>query len=140
MSEYVMPGLGGRERWEQHALNSARVLNEIDPHFIRLRTFHLIPGSPIFERAQRGEFHMQSVEGVLVEIRRFIEALDVNSELISTDYAFNFFMGELDGKLPEDKEKLLKAVDEALAQWRSRGEPRRNPFMGSLNRSSESSP
>jgi hypothetical protein len=82
---------------------------------------------------------MQSVEGVLVEIRSFIEALEVNSELISSDYAFNFFMGELDGKLPEDKEKLLRGVDEALAGWRSRGEPRRNPFMGMLNRAFESS-
>jgi radical SAM superfamily enzyme YgiQ (UPF0313 family) len=134
VSEYVMPGLGGREKWRQHALNSARVLNAIDPHFIRLRTFHLIAGSTIFEKAERGEFHMQSIEGVLLEIRSFIEALEVNSELVSSDYAHNFFMGEIDGKLPEDKDKLLRGVDEALAEWRSRGEPRRNPFMGILNR------
>ena len=69
LSEYVMPGLGGRERWEQHAKNSARVLNEINPHFIRLRTFYLIHGTPICEKVERGEFHMNSIEGVLKEIR-----------------------------------------------------------------------
>ena len=135
VSEYIMPGLGGRERWEQHARSSARVLNEIDPHFIRLRTFHLTAGSPMYEKAQRGEFHMQSIEGALIEIRRLIEELDVTSELITSDYAFNYFLGEVDGKLPEDKGKLLKSVDEALTWWRSRGEPKRNPFLGDLNRS-----
>ncbi|MBL7176112.1 MAG: radical SAM protein [Desulfobacteraceae bacterium] len=135
VSEYIMPGLGGGERWEQHAKNSARVLNEIDPHFIRLRTFHLIKGSPMYEKAQRGEFHMQSIEGVLLEVRRFIEELDVTSELVTSDYAFNYFMGEVDGKLPEDKGMLLKSIDEALAEWNSRGEPKRNPFMGNLTSS-----
>lgn len=135
VSEYIMPGLGGREGWDKHSTNSARVLNEINPHFIRLRTFHLTAGSPMYEKAKRGEFHMQSIEGVLVEIRRFIEELDVTSELITSDYAFNYFLGEVDGKLPEDKGKLLKSVDEALAWWRSRGEPKRNPFLGDLNRS-----
>ncbi|MFC2021884.1 radical SAM protein [Chloroflexota bacterium] len=133
LSEYVMPGLGGRERWEQHAKNTARVLNEINPHFIRLRTLRLAEGTPLYEKAERGEFHVHSIEGVLLEIRKLIEDLDVTSELITSDFSPNFFMGEVDGKLPEDKGKLLKAIDEALKWWRSRGEPKRNPFLGSLN-------
>jgi len=135
LSEYVMPGLGGRERWEQHAENTARVLNEINPHFIRLRTLHLAEGTPLYEKARRGEFHVSSMEGVLIEIRRLIENLDVTSELITSDQAMNAFMGECDGKLPEDKESLLESIDRALTWWREKGEPRRNPFLGSLNRS-----
>jgi len=135
VSEYIMPGLGGRERWEQHARNSAWVLNEINPHFIRLRTFHITDGTPIYEKAERGEFHMQSVEGVLIEIRKFIESLDVTSELITSDFAANFYMQNVDGKLPEDKQKLLKSIDEALTFWREKSEPKRNPFMGRLNQS-----
>ncbi len=130
LSEYVMPGLGGRERWEQHAKNTARVLNEINPHFIRLRTLRLAQGTPLYEKAKRGEFHVNSIEGVLIEIRKLIEDLDVTSELITSDFASNFFMGEVDGKLPEDKEKLLKSIDQALIEWRLRGEPKRNPFSG----------
>ncbi len=133
LSEYVMPGLGGRERWEQHAENTARVLNKINPHFIRLRTLRLAQGTPLYEKAGRGEFHVQSVEEVLIEIRRLIENLEVTSELITSDFASNFFMGEVDGRLPEDKEKLLKSIDQALTEWRLRGEPKRNPFLGSLN-------
>ena len=133
VSEYLMPGLGGRERWEQHARNSARVLNEINPHFIRLRTLHLAQGTPLYEKARQGEFHVQSIEGVLIEIRRLIEDLDVTSELITSDQSFNFFIGEVDGKLPEDKGKLLESIDQALEWWRSKGEPKRNPFLGNLN-------
>jgi len=59
--------------------------------------------------------------------------LDVTSELITSDFAFNFFMGEVDGKLPEDKGKLLKSIDRALTEWRLRGEPKRSPFLGALN-------
>jgi len=134
VSEYIIPGLGGEERWQQHAENSARVLNEINPHFIRLRTFHLVEGTPIYEKARVEEFHIQSIESVLIEIRRFIEELDVTSELITSDYAFNYFLGEVDGKLPQDKEKMLQSIDKAIAHWRSRGEPKRNPFLGNLNR------
>jgi len=132
LSMYVMPGLGGRERWEQHAKNTALVLNGINPHFIRLRTLHLIEGTPLYEKAERGEFHVNSIEGVLIEIRKLIEDLDVTSELVTSDFASNFFMGKVDGKLPEDKEKMLKSIDEALTWWRSRGEPKRTPFLGSL--------
>jgi len=134
VSEYLMPGLGGKERSEQHALNSARVLNEINPHFIRLRTLRLAEGTPLYEKARRGEFHVQSIEGVLLEIRRLIEALDVTSELVTSDFSSNYFVGEVDGKLPDDKEKLLDSVDQALAYWRSKGEPKRNPFLGNLGR------
>lgn len=133
LSEYVMTGLGGRERWEQHAKNTARVLNRINPHFIRLRTLHLIQGTPLYEKAKRGEFHVNSIEGVLIETRRLIEDLDVTSELITSDFSSNFFMGGVDGKLPEDKEKLLESIDQALMVWRVKGEPKRNPFLGSLN-------
>ena len=135
LSEYVMPGLGGRERWEQHAKNTARVLSEINPHFIRLRTLRLAERTPLYEKAKQGEFHVQSIEGVLIELRRLIEYLEVTSELITSDFSANFFMREVDGKLPEDKEKLLKSIDEALAWWRSTGEPKRNPFLGSLTQS-----
>jgi radical SAM superfamily enzyme YgiQ (UPF0313 family) len=133
-SEYIIPGLGGKERWEQHAMNSARVLNAINPHFIRLRTFHLVEGAPIYERAEREEFTIQSIEGLLIEIRRFIQQLDVTSELVAGDYAFNYFMGDIDGKLSQDKDRILSDIDDALARWRDHGEPQWSPFLGGLNR------
>ncbi|MBP7341697.1 MAG: radical SAM protein, partial [Syntrophaceae bacterium] len=49
LSEYWMPDLGGRERWRQHAENTARVLNEINPHYIRSRPFVPRQGTEIFD-------------------------------------------------------------------------------------------
>ena len=69
------------------------------------------------------------------EIRRLIENLDVTSELITRDQSMNAFMGEFDGKLPADKERLLDSLERALTWWCKQGESKRNPFLGSLNRS-----
>jgi radical SAM superfamily enzyme YgiQ (UPF0313 family) len=52
-SLYVLLGIGGEERWEQHARGTADVLNQIDPHFIRVRTFIPQPHSPYMRRWQR---------------------------------------------------------------------------------------
>jgi radical SAM superfamily enzyme YgiQ (UPF0313 family) len=132
VSEYVMPGLGGRERWQQHAQNSARVLNEINPRFIRLRSFRPVPGTPMYEKARRGEYHVQSVVSVLEEIRAFVKDLDVTSELVTSDFAINSYMGAIDGKFPEDKERLLDAIDGMIEFWQTTGEPKRNPFFRRL--------
>ena len=114
LSEYVMPGLGGRERWEQHALGTASVLNAINPHFIRLRTFGVAPGTPVEEKHQRGEFTMQSTEGLLIEVRTLIEALDVTSDFVVSDHVMNRYMWGADGKLPQDKNRMLETIDSFL--------------------------
>jgi len=111
VSEYVMPGLGGRERWEQHVRGTARVLNGVNPHFIRMRTFGVAPGTPIDEKYQRGEFTMQSTEGLLTEVRALVEALDVTSEFVVSDHVMNRYMWGADGKLPHDRPKMLDTID-----------------------------
>lgn len=126
VSEYVIPGLGGRERWKQHAINSARVLNQINPRFIRLRSFHAIPGTPMYEKAQKGEYSLQTVEGILQEIRHFVEELDVTSELVISDYAWNYYIGEADGKLPNEKQVILNKIDAAINNWRTQATRERN--------------
>lgn len=119
LSEYVMPGLGGRERWEQHARETARVLSEINPHFIRLRTLGLAPGMPLYDKMQRGEFTMQTLEGLLIEVRTLIEGLDVTSEFVVSDHSANYYMWGIDGTLPGDRGQMLAALDAILEQARA---------------------
>jgi radical SAM superfamily enzyme YgiQ (UPF0313 family) len=110
LSEYVMPGLGGQEKWEQpglggqekweqHARGTARVLNEINPHFIRLRTLFTVPGTPLAERYERGEFSQQTIEGLLKEVRLMIEELTVSADFVVSDHIANRYMWGIDGKL-----------------------------------------
>ncbi len=51
LSEYYMPGLGGRELSRRHALESAKALSRIDPDFIRLRTLALPDGLELADEA-----------------------------------------------------------------------------------------
>jgi len=118
LSEYVMPGLGGVERWESHARETACVLNRIDPHFIRLRTLNLamVPDAPLSEKARRGEFTAQPLEGLVTEVRTLVEELKVTSLFVGNDFAHNYYLTDIDGTLPEDRGKMLKTLDTAM-EW-----------------------
>jgi radical SAM superfamily enzyme YgiQ (UPF0313 family) len=124
LSEYWMPGLGGKERSEKHALNTARVLNEINPHYIRSRPLHPIPGSPLNEAMASGKFHMLSPGEMLAEVRQMVENLEVGSK-VCFDHAGNFWKNSRGGHLlslsyegyafPEEKGKLLDLIDQGLS-------------------------
>jgi radical SAM superfamily enzyme YgiQ (UPF0313 family) len=116
LSEYVMPGLGGRAASRQHALNTARVLNAIDPHYIRVRTLMLVPGIPLCDEYQRGEFEPLSRREIIEEIGAMVEALEVSGRLCF-DHVSNppIFRQDWEGyKLPEEKEAVLELIREAL--------------------------
>ncbi|MFC1974011.1 radical SAM protein [Chloroflexota bacterium] len=111
LSEYVLLGLGGSDRWEQHAMGTAKVLNAINPDFIRVRTLILRPESPLWQNKEQGEFKLSSPEKILMETRLLIENLDVTSQFVS-DHVSNYL--SLDGTLPQDKDALLKRIDTVL--------------------------
>jgi len=116
LSEYVMTGLAGREGWQQHVKNTVRVLNDINPHYIRLRSFIPRPNTPLFEAYQRGEFHLLTPHEIVREIYSLIEGLEVTSFVCFDHYSnpTSKVYPSLEGKLPEDKEKLLDALKSAL--------------------------
>ena len=114
LSEYFMPGLGGKELTEDHARESARVLNAINPHFIRLRTLRVPPRVPLFQDLQAGRFEKLSDDETVVEIRLFISLLDGISSRVVSDHIMNL-LEEVTGKLPEDKEAMLAVIDRYLA-------------------------
>ncbi len=113
LCEYVMPGLGGRKMSQEHARETARVLNEIDPDYIRLRSLHASPTMPLWARLQDGDFELQTEDEVAKEIAVFIENLRVTSYLKS-DHILNLLM-EVEGKMPDDKEKCLNIVNKYLS-------------------------
>ena len=109
LSEYVMPGLGGRDLSGVHARETADALNQINPHYIRLRTL-AIPGSvPLFEDFQSGRFEKLTDYEVAEEILLFLESLDGITSYIRSDHILNLFE-EVEGKLPEDKEKMTGVI------------------------------
>ncbi|MFX0199499.1 MAG: radical SAM protein [Candidatus Hodarchaeota archaeon] len=108
LSLYVILGLGGQDLSEEHALETARVLNAIDPDVIRFRTLNIMLNAPLVERIQNGEFKLLAPIDLLREQRMIIANIEVHSE-IRNDHISNYEYFE--GKLPEDKNAMLKLLD-----------------------------
>jgi radical SAM superfamily enzyme len=110
LSEYIMPGLGGREMWREHALETARVLNGINPDFIRLRSLRVPRRVPLYQEMERGAFTMQTDDMVVEEIKLIIQNLDGISSVVSSDHIMNL-LEEVEGRLPEDRDKMLQVIN-----------------------------
>lgn len=113
LSFYVMPGLGGVERSEAHALGSARVLSAVKPDFIRLRTFVPQAGTRMAEACLQQEYTLQNPHQTLREIKLMLENIDADGSYLLSDHKMNFV--PLNGALPQDKPEMLAQLDEALA-------------------------
>lgn len=116
LSEYVMPGLGGRSASRQHVEGTVRVLNAIDPHYIRMRSLMLTPGTPLWDEYAAGEFEPLSRYEVLAEIGALIEGLDVTSRVCFDHHANPpIFRQDWEGyKFPEEKASVLALVERAV--------------------------
>ena len=110
-SLYVLLGIGGEEKWEQHARGTAEVLNQIDPHFIRVRTLIPQPDSPLYDAMEADRFQPPGPETILKETKLLLEKLEVTSEFLS-DHISNLL--PLHGKLPQDKERMVGMAEEVL--------------------------
>lgn len=114
LSEYIMPGLGGQRWWHEHAVESARVLNQIDPDFIRLRTLYARKDMPLFDKIAKGEFELLADDRVVSEIKLLIETLDGIHSAVVSDHILNL-LEEVQGKLPDEKEEMIRVMDRYLA-------------------------
>ena len=111
LSEYIILGMGGKERTEAHALETARALNAINPHFIRLRTFLPKVNTLLLHQIGKGQFQILTAHEVLTETRQIIEHLDVTS-MIYSDHYTNYV--NVHGRMPKEKERMLQVIDGAL--------------------------
>lgn len=114
LSEYVMPGLGGKRWWREHAVATADVLNQINPDFIRLRSLRVPKSAPLSEKIEAGEMELLDDDDVVREIRLFIENLSGINSTVASDHIMNL-LEEISGTLPDDKEEMLSVADRYLA-------------------------
>ncbi len=114
LSEYIMPGIGGRTLSEEHALETAKLLNIIRPDFIRVRTFAMHPRSSMQKMVENGTFFPMTDEEIIKEIRLLLENLnEMQSYFCCGDFGLNLLM-YVDGYLDENKEQMLKDLDDYL--------------------------
>jgi len=114
LSEYVMPGLGGKAYSKEHAVETADALNQINPDFIRLRTLAIPNSVSLFDDYETGRFEKCTDLMMAEEVLLFIESLNKITSVLKSDHILNLFQN-LEGKLPGDKENMLDIVRRFLA-------------------------
>ena len=96
--------------WKDHAIATAEVLNKINPHFIRLRSLRIPQRVPLSKEINEGQFVMQDEDMVVEELKLFIENIEGIKSRVTSDHMMNL-LEEIEGRLSEDKKKMLDVID-----------------------------
>ncbi len=113
LSEYVMPGLGGKRLSKIHALETADALNQINPDFIRLRTLAIPNSVALYDEYASGRFEKLTDVETAKELLLFLETLEGITSIIKSDHILNLFE-EVEGKYPEDKDRITGVIRQFL--------------------------
>ncbi|MEZ4605197.1 MAG: radical SAM protein [Desulfobacterales bacterium] len=113
LSITVLLGIAGPERSRSHAEETGKVLSAIDPEYVGALSLMLIPGTPMFDDYESGKFSLIEPVDMLKEIRTMIEHTTLTNGLFHANHASNYL--PIRAKFPEDKEKTLRLIDQALA-------------------------
>ena len=106
-------GLTGQDGdWEEHVLSSAKIINEMKPRHLSAMTFAPAKGTQLGEDVLAGRFKVCTPEQILEECRLLVEHLNVDPLHFTSNHASNYL--PLKGGLPEDREKFLGLLDQAL--------------------------
>jgi radical SAM superfamily enzyme YgiQ (UPF0313 family) len=120
INAYVIVGIGGHDRSESHPRETARVINQMQPEVVRLRTFVPKINTPLLEDVQTGRFQMLSPHQALGEILSLLSQINVPTRVASDHYT-NYI--DIAGRLPEDREAMIKKLRQALDREESTFRP-----------------
>lgn len=120
LSATVILGLGGKGRWREHALATAKAASAINPKFLAALTLYVAEGAPLRHKIERGEFVMLTPRECLAELKLMLEHLDVSDCLFRSNHASNY--AAVGGKLPAEREKMLGVIDRVLADEKFKDE------------------
>lgn len=108
----LISGLGGKEKWEQHAKNSARVLSSIDPDYLGLLTLSTPKGTPIYDEVNSGKLTILKPNEVIEETYELVKGLELTRCVFRSNHASNYI--NFGATLGNEKEKLLKDIENVL--------------------------
>jgi radical SAM superfamily enzyme YgiQ (UPF0313 family) len=113
----VILGIAGAQGSDRHALETARILTEMDPDFVGALTTTFVPGTPLDNAATAGSFTPVSQFGSLQELISMIEHANFTHCFFSSMHASNYF--SVRGTLPDDRARMLSDLREVVR----RGDP-----------------
>ena len=113
LSVTVILGLGGPEGSKKHALNTARILSDIDPEFAGTLTILLVPGTPLHKEWKEGKFSLISPFQSLEELKLIIQNANFSNCFFTANHASNYLPIKV--RLPRQKAETVRLIDEVLA-------------------------
>ena len=111
-SVMILNGMGGTRYSEQHARNSARLMNAAQPEFLATLVVSFPLGMERFAAGFDGEFEPLDQRGLFQEMLWLLETLDLERTIFRSDHASNYLV--LKGTLNRDRNRLLRTVRQAL--------------------------
>ena len=111
-SVMILNGMGGEKYTEQHAVNSARLMNAAQPDYLSTLVISFPLGDERYQKGFHGEFTPLDQPGLFREMRTLLTGLELEQTIFRSDHASNYLA--LKGTLGRDKQRLLKAIDTAL--------------------------
>lgn len=112
-SVMVLNGLGGKALSEKHALNSAELINRLQPNYLStlVLTFH--KGPERFSASFGDDFQPLNTSELFNEMHTFVAALQLENTIYRSDHISNRLA--LKGILGKDKEMLLQQIQSAMS-------------------------
>ena len=111
LSVTAITGLGGPALLEQHAVETAKAFNAMNPEYFGMLTLMVEPETPLYDWVKKGEFQLLSQPQVLEETRLLVENFDSPGSIFRMNHASNYLA--LKGTLNQDREAMLKVIDRA---------------------------
>ena len=111
-SVMILNGMGGKKYSEQHAVNSARLMNEAQPEYLSTLVVSFPTGTERYQAGFDGEFEALDQRGLFHEMFVLLDTLDLEKTIFRSDHASNYLV--LKGTLNRDKPRLLETVRSAL--------------------------
>ena len=113
LSVTVLLGIGGRHRSKEHAIATGRILTEMDPDYVGALSLIIVPGTPIYEEIERGDFVLPSPFELIEELGIMIAHTEMHG-LFFSNHASNYL--PIKARMPKDKEATLKLIHEVLTR------------------------
>ncbi|MFO8130407.1 MAG: radical SAM protein [Bacteroidales bacterium] len=111
-SVMILNGLGGERYSRQHSMQSARLVNLVQPAFLSTLVLSFPYGEEHYRTRFRGEFNPLDTDGLLQELYDFIDSTELENTVFRSDHASNYL--PLKGMLGRDKQRLLKLIHTAI--------------------------
>jgi len=106
-------GLAGPELWEEHAIETGKMITEMNASYVSLLTLMLQPPAPMLDDYQAGKFKLLTPEEVLAETCLMLKhANPTKSCVFRSNHASNYV--SLRGNIPEDNEKMIAALKRCM--------------------------